>query len=123
MTYRVEILEKDNWYLDLESERDYPNKLKTPFPYHPMQCVPCPDDLKRLAMQTDQMRRRSEDDQVRVADWAAFAQYVKRHYHKYGIEAKPWRGSVGPPVPRPPPIPPRAYPGWIAELVAAERML
>jgi len=92
-------------------------------PGHPSESPPAPEELKRLAWQTDQMRRRSEEDQVRVADWAAFSQYVKRHYHKFGIYAKPWRGSVGPPVPRPPEMPPRAFPQWIAEVVSQEAML
>merc|ERR1712031_7726 len=82
-------------------------------------------ELKRLAWQTDQMRRRSEEDQVRVADWSSFSQYVKRHYYKYGIECVPW-ATTGRhlPVEKPPPhIQPRPYPAWIGELVACERQL
>jgi len=123
LAYKVEIDEADNWYLDIQSEKDFPNKWPSKMPGHPSEAPPAPEELKRLAWQTDQMRRRSEEDQVRVADWAAFSQYVKSYYHKYGIFAKPWRGSVGPPVPRPPPIGPRAYPRWISEIVATQRML
>lgn len=122
LAYRIEFDTADNWYLELQSEKDFPNKWPSKMPGHPSESPPAPEELKRLAWQTDQMRRRSEEDQVRVADWAAFSQYVKRHYHKYGIEAKPWRGSVGPPVPRPPEMGPRGYPDWIAGLVADEHL-
>merc|ERR1712150_37938 len=91
--------------------------------YRPAVCIECPDELKRLAWQTDQMRRRSEEDQVRVADWAAFLQYVKRHYLKFGIECKPWVDVKRPLDTKPPPIDPRPYPSWIADIVAKERML
>mmetsp|Transcript_127817 Transcript_127817/g.409330 ORF Transcript_127817/g.409330 Transcript_127817/m.409330 type:complete len:438 (-) Transcript_127817:101-1414(-) len=123
--WRIRILEEDNWYLDQKTDRDYPNKYPSRFPARSSlrAAPPAPEELRRLAWQTDQMRRRSEEDQVRVADWSAFSQYVKRHYHKYGIFAKPWAGSVGPPVERPPPMAPRAFPEWIAALAAEERML
>lgn len=122
-TYRIEFDDADNWYLDLNSNKDYPNRWPAKMPGHPSESPPAPEELKRLAWQTDQMRRRSEEDQVRVADWAAFSQYVKKHYHKYGIYAKPWRGSVGPPLPRPALPGPRPYPRWIAALIAEERGL
>ncbi|CAE8629378.1 unnamed protein product, partial [Polarella glacialis] len=122
LAYRIEFDDADSWYVDLQSDKDYPNRWPSKMPGHPSEAPPAPEELKRLAWQTDQMRRRSEEDQVRVADWAAFSQYVKSHYHKFGIEAQPWRGSLGPPVPRPPPPGPRPYPTWIAEMVAQERM-
>eukprot|EP00445_Apocalathium_hangoei_P022267 CAMPEP_0203912252 /NCGR_PEP_ID=MMETSP0359-20131031/53336_1 /ASSEMBLY_ACC=CAM_ASM_000338 /TAXON_ID=268821 /ORGANISM="Scrippsiella Hangoei, Strain SHTV-5" /LENGTH=459 /DNA_ID=CAMNT_0050838147 /DNA_START=33 /DNA_END=1412 /DNA_ORIENTATION=- len=121
--YRIWLEDADNWYIDLNSDKDFANKWPSKMPGHASEAPPAPEELKRLAWQTDQMRRRSEEDQVRVADWAAFSQYVKRHYHKYGIFAKPWAGSVGPPVERPPPMAPRAFPEWIAALAAEERML
>merc|ERR1719191_404275 len=123
MAYRVEIDQADNWYLDLQSEKDYPNRWPSKMPGHPSESPPAPEELKRLAWQTDQMRRRSEEDQVRVADWAAFSQYVKRHYYKYGIECKPWIGSNRPIDPKPPPYPARAYPSWIADIVGKEHQL
>lgn len=121
-SYRILFDEADNWYLDPDATKDFPNKWPAKMPGHATESPPAPEELKRLAWETDQMRRRSEEDQVRVADWAAFSQYVKKKYHKYGIYAKPWRGDLGPPVPRPPPPGPRPYPAWVAELLATERI-
>lgn len=122
MTYEIRFDDADNWYIDLQSDKEFPNKWPAKMPGHPTESPPAPEELKRLAWQTDQMRRRSEEDRVRVADWAAFAQYVKKHYHKYGIFAKPWKGSIGPPLQRPPPTGPRALPPWIADIVAREQL-
>lgn len=127
LAYRVRISEEDNWYIDEASDRDYPNKYPGRFPFRSSlaDAPPAPEELKRLAWQTDQMRKRSEEDQVRVSDWSAFSQYVKRYYFKYGIECISW-ADVGRqrPVDPPPPIrPARSYPDWICELVARERQL
>ncbi|CAE7723260.1 ade6 [Symbiodinium sp. CCMP2592] len=102
LRYLVEFDDADNWYLDTTSDNDFPNRWPAKMPGHPTEAPPAPEELKRLAWQTDQMRRRSEEEQVLVADWAAFSQYVKKHYHKYGIFAEPWQGSLGPVPPRPP---------------------
>lgn len=125
--YRIKLCDEDNWYVDLQSEKDYPNKYPGRFPFRSSlpEAPQAPEELKRLAWQTDQMRRRSEEDQVRVADWSAFSQYVKRHYYKHGIECIPWcttgrlRAIDEPLVP----LQPRAYPSWIGELMARERQL
>ncbi|CAJ1442652.1 unnamed protein product [Effrenium voratum] len=123
LAYRVEFDPADNWYLNTNSEKDFPNRWPAPMPGHVTEAPPVPEELKRLAWQTDQMRRRSEEDQVRVADWAAFSQYVKKHYHKYGIFAQPWQGSLGPASPPPPQPGPRTLPDWVAQLLSEERML
>ncbi|CAE7551395.1 unnamed protein product [Symbiodinium natans] len=123
LQYLVEFDDADNWYLDVVSDKDFPNRWPAKMPGHPTEAPEAPEELKRLAWQTDQMRRRSEEDQVLVADWAAFSQYVKKHYHKYGIFAEPWQGSLGPAPPRPPKPAPRPWPKWVAELVAEEQML
>lgn len=123
LTYRILIDDEDNWYIDVGSHKDYPNKHRSMFPFRHSVCEECPDELKRLAWQTDQMRRRSEEDQVRVADWAAFSQFVKRHYLRYGIECKPWIDAKRPHDEKPPSYIPRPYPAWVAEVVAQERML
>lgn len=126
-SYRIQINEEDNWYLDSRCERDYPNKYPGRFPHRSSlpEAPPAPEELKRLAWQTDQMRRRSEEDQVRVSDWSAFSQYVKRHYYKHGITCTPWAG-VGrnrPVDPTPKAFPPRQYPDWICQLLVKERQL
>lgn len=123
LTYRILVEDEDNWYIDIGSHKDYPNKHRSMFPFRAAFAEECPDELKRLAWQTDQMRRRSEEDQVRVADWAAFAQYVKRHYLRYGIECKPWIDAKRPHDEKPPSFPPRPYPAWVSEVVAKERQL
>lgn len=127
LAYRILINEEDNWYFDVNPEKDFPNKYPGRFPWRSSlpEAPPAPEELKRLAWQTDQMRRRSEDDQVRVSDWSAFSQYVKRHYYKHGIECTPWvgTGSKRPIDKKSESFPPRAYPKWIAELVAKERQL
>jgi len=122
-TYRICINDEDNWYVDMGSPKDYPNKHRSMFPYPPAHASECPDELKRLAWQTDQMRRRSEEDQIRVADWAAFSQYVKRHYLRYGIECKPWIDAKRPHDEKPPSYEARVYPSWIADIVKKERQL
>ncbi|CAE7793986.1 unnamed protein product [Symbiodinium necroappetens] len=87
LQYLAEFDDADNWYLDTTSDNDFPNRWPAKMPGHPTEAPPAPEELKRLAWQTDQMRRRSEEEQVLVADWAAFSQYVKKHYHKYGLSA------------------------------------
>merc|ERR1719167_1404250 len=115
MTYRILLNEEDNWYMDATGPTDYPNMHRSMFPYKPAyETAECPDELKRLAWQTDQMRRRSEEDQVRVADWAAFSQYVKRNYLRYGIDCKPWADARRPHDEKPPSYAPRPFPAWIA---------
>merc|ERR1712066_257208 len=86
---------------------------------------PAPEELKRLAWQTDQMRRRSEEDQVRVGDWSSFSQYVKRHFYKHGIECIPWAGvgSLTPIDAKPPSFAPRKYPAWICDLLEGVKQL
>lgn len=128
LAFRFEASDEDNWYIDLKSDRDYPNKYPGRFPCRTsLRDAPeAPEELKRLAWQTDQMRRRSEEDQVRVADWSAFSQFVKRYYLKHGINCVPWsthgRGVV--PIDRKPQsFPPRSYPSWICELLQKERQL
>mmetsp|Transcript_11427 Transcript_11427/g.29488 ORF Transcript_11427/g.29488 Transcript_11427/m.29488 type:complete len:435 (-) Transcript_11427:290-1594(-) len=125
--WRIRILEEDNWYLDQKTERDYPNKYPSRFPARTSlrAAPPAPEELRRLAWQTDQMRRRSEEDQVRVADWSAFSQYVKRHYYQHGIECTPWceTGRGTPIDKKPPSYQPRAYPAWISDLLKSEQQL
>lgn len=123
LTYKICLDDEDNWYIDIGSHKDYPNKHRSMFPYRSAKAEECPDELKRLAWQTDQMRRRSEEDQVRVADWAAFAQFVKRHYLRYGIECKPWIDAKRPHDEKPDAFVPKPYPPWIAEIVGKERQL
>jgi len=135
-TYRILINEEDSWYLDLDREGNwqenfdgewylrespslYPAKMQWPQTVYPT----APEELKRLAWQTDQMRRRSEEDQVRVGDWAAFARHVKAHYLWYGLEARPFKGTVCEPREQPPPRPSRAFPSWIAKIVQEERQV
>lgn len=127
LAYRVRISEEDNRYIDEASERDYPNKYPGRFPCRSSlaDAPPAPEELKRLAWQTDQMRRRSEEDQVRVADWSSFSQYVKKYYYRYGIECTPW-AETGRQKPVDPPLPlrpARPYPAWICELLSRERQL
>merc|ERR1719329_318951 len=136
LTYRILLDEDANWYLDLDREGNwqqnfdgewylrecpslYPMKMSWPATVYPT----APEDLKRLAWQTDQMRRRSEEDQVRVGDWAAFARHVKAHYLWYGFEAKPFKGTVCELKDQPPPRPARPLPDWIAEVVGRERQV
>lgn len=127
LSFRTAIDDEDNWYIDEASGRDFPNKYPPRFPFRgSMIYAPkAPEELKRLAWQTDQMRRRSEEDQVRVGDWSAFSQYVKRHFYKHGVECVPWctdgRGRAY--DVKPPSLPARPYPGWIAALVSQERQL
>lgn len=84
-----------------------------------------PDALWQLAWQTDRMRRRSEEDQVRVADWSAFSQYVKRHFREHGITCRSWSedGRRRPIDPAPPTRAPLPVSPWIAELLGRERRL
>eukprot|EP00927_Polykrikos_kofoidii_P027084 TRINITY_DN23961_c0_g1_i1.p1 TRINITY_DN23961_c0_g1~~TRINITY_DN23961_c0_g1_i1.p1 ORF type:complete len:369 (+),score=56.08 TRINITY_DN23961_c0_g1_i1:204-1310(+) len=86
---------------------------------------PAPDELRRLAWQTDQMRRRSEEDLVKVSDWSAFSQYVKAAYAKHGITCVDWigYGRQQPIDPKPPNLLPRALPSWIGELLATEQQV
>lgn len=125
LSFRAAISEEDNWYLEVDNVKDFPNKYPPRFPFRGsmVHAPKAPEELKRLAWQTDQMRRRSEEDQVRVGDWSAFSQYVKRHFYKHGIECVPWatdgRGRAF--DAKPPNLPARAYPDWIAALVARER--
>ena len=66
------------------------------------------------------MRRRSEQDQVRVADWSNFSQYVKQHYLDHGIHCTSWKisGRGKPCDPKPASFQPRPLPKWICELLA-----
>jgi len=125
--FQIRVSDEDNRYLDEQSRRDYPNKYPGRFPYRSSltNAPPAPEELKRLAWQTDQMRRRSEEDQVRVADWSAFSQYVKRYYYKHGIECTPWveTGRTRPVDKKPPNFPPRPYPTWISQLLTRERQV
>jgi len=125
LAFKILINEDDNWYFDHMTENEFPNKYPGRFPFRTSlsDSPPAPEELRRLAWQTDQMRRRSEEDQVRVSDWAAFSQYVKRYYYKYGIECTPWNttGRQKPVEPKGANFQPRAYPSWIADVVRRER--
>jgi len=123
LTFRILLNDEDNFYIDEHSVKDYPNKLRSMFPHRSAECKACPDELKRLAWQTDQMRKRSEEDQVRVSDWAAFSQHVKRQYLKHGIDCKPWVDTRRPHDEKPPSYVARPYPCWIADIVSKERPL
>ena len=92
--------------------------------WRPTKYPAAPEEMKRLSWFTDQMRRRSEEDQVRVGDWASFAQFVKKHYLKYGLDARPFRGTVGRDLSstrlwRPA----KQWPRWITDIVASERQV
>jgi hypothetical protein len=124
-TYQVFINDGDNWYIDEVNEKDYPNKYPGRFPgKSSSSSIPeAPEELKRLAWQTDQMRRRSEEDNVRVADWSHFSQYVKRHYYEHGITCTSWaENGRGTPIDtKSKSYPPRKYPTWICNLLLQER--
>eukprot|EP00931_Biecheleriopsis_adriatica_P075223 TRINITY_DN49141_c0_g1_i1.p1 TRINITY_DN49141_c0_g1~~TRINITY_DN49141_c0_g1_i1.p1 ORF type:complete len:393 (+),score=80.41 TRINITY_DN49141_c0_g1_i1:98-1276(+) len=124
-SYKICIDEADNWYLD--SAKDFPNRYPGRFPCRSSlpEAPQAPEELRRLAWQTDQMRRRSEEDQVRSADWSKFSQYVKKHYYKHGIECTPWAvtGRCKPLDKKPPSLPPRPLPSWICDLLERERQL
>lgn len=123
-TYRAFINDEDNWYIDEANERDYPNKYPGRFPGKSSSCETpeAPEELKRLAWQTDQMRRRSEEDQVRVADWSHFSQHVKRHYYEHGITCISWaeKGRNSPIDMKSKSYSPRKYPAWICDLLVQE---
>lgn len=127
LALRLIIQEEDNWYLNEQTDKDFPNKYPGRFPWRSSlaDAPEAPEELKRLAWQTDQMRKRSEEDQVRVSDWASFSQYVKKIYYKHGIECTSWAETGrGRPVDAPPPVrASRALPAWIASVVARERQL
>ncbi|CAK8990397.1 unnamed protein product [Durusdinium trenchii] len=110
-----------------KSGEDYPNKYPARFPCRSslLDAPEAPEELRRLAWQTDQMRRRSENDQVRVADWSNFSQYVKQHYLKHGIECTSWKeqGRGRPWDAKPASFPARALPKWISELLDVEQPL
>lgn len=105
----------------------HPNKFPSKFPSRSSLAAgpSAPDELRRLAWQTDQMRRRSEEDLVKVSDWSSFSQYVKREYARHGITAVSWLevGRQRPIDPKPPSLAPQPLPAWVAELLATERQL
>lgn len=117
-SYRIEID-------DSEDKDTHPNRYPTRFPCRSslLDAPEAPEELRRLAWQTDQMRRRSENDQVRVADWSNFSQYVKQHYLRHGIQCTSWKetGRGTPWDPKPPSFPARPLPSWICELLQDER--
>jgi len=49
-----------------------------------------PAALDRLAWDSDRWRRKSEDDSVRVSEWAAFAVHAREVFSQHGLEAQPW---------------------------------
>lgn len=53
-------------------------------------CARIPQGLRRLAWESDKWRRKSEEDSVRISEWAAFAQHARQTFREHGIEAKPW---------------------------------
>ena len=103
-------------------EASFPNRYPARFPCRSSlpEAPEAPEELRRLAWQTDQMRRRSEQDQVRVADWSNFSQYVKQHYLDHGIHCTSWKisGRGKPCDPKPASFQPRPLPKWICELLA-----
>lgn len=127
LSYKIHFREEDNAYIDGATEKSFPNKYPARFPCRSSlhDAPPAPEELRRLAWQTDQMRRRSEEDQVRVADWSNFSQYVKRHYYKHGITCVSWaeEGRGKPIDKKPPSLPARPLPAWICSLLTRERQL
>mmetsp|Transcript_11279 Transcript_11279/g.25690 ORF Transcript_11279/g.25690 Transcript_11279/m.25690 type:complete len:407 (-) Transcript_11279:13-1233(-) len=98
----------------------YPNK--PPLPSSASKAPPAPEALRRLAWQTDQMRKRSEENMVHVSDWSSFSQYVKKYYFEHGITCISWE-EEGRKKPIDAPLPllqPAAYPSWITELLLQE---
>jgi len=117
----------DNGHLmQQQSQRPehFPNRypVRPPLPTSAKKAPPAPQALHRLAWQTDQMRKRSEENDVKVADWSSFSQYVKKHYYEHGITCISWsdEGRQLPPDPPLPLLAPRPYPEWIAELLGQE---
>jgi len=54
-------------------------------------CAPQPPArLLRLAWDSDKWRRKSEEDSVRVSEWAAFAMHARQAFVECGLEAQPW---------------------------------
>jgi len=51
---------------------------------------PPPMPLQRLAWDSDKWRRKSEEDSVRISEWATFAQHARQIFLNCGIEARPW---------------------------------
>lgn len=49
-----------------------------------------PAALSRLAWDSDKWRRKSEEDSVRVSEWAAFSRHAREVFMSVGIEAQPW---------------------------------
>jgi len=49
-----------------------------------------PAALRRLAWDSDKWRRKSEEDSVRISEWAVFAKHARQIFQDHGIEAKPW---------------------------------
>ncbi|CAE7162495.1 unnamed protein product [Symbiodinium pilosum] len=110
----------------LEAKEALPNRYPARFPCRSSlpEAPEAPEELRRLAWQTDQMRRRSEQDQVRVADWSNFSQYVKQHYSKHGIDCISWKLTRNKPCdPKPASFTSRQLPPWICELLVNERPL
>eukprot|EP00928_Gymnodinium_smaydae_P028280 TRINITY_DN21603_c0_g1_i1.p1 TRINITY_DN21603_c0_g1~~TRINITY_DN21603_c0_g1_i1.p1 ORF type:complete len:402 (+),score=74.80 TRINITY_DN21603_c0_g1_i1:166-1371(+) len=102
----------------------FPGRFPARFPRRSSlpESPPAPEELRRLSWQTDRMRRRSEEDLVRVSDWSSFSQYVKGLYFKYGIFCVNWaqEGRKKPVDPPPVPRAPKPLPSWVAELLATE---
>ena len=108
------------------TETKCPNRYPARFPCRSSlpEAPEAPEELRRLAWQTDQMRRRSEQDQVRVADWSNFSQYVKQHYLNHGIHCTSWKQSRGRPCdPKPESFAARQLPPWICDLLVSETPL
>lgn len=136
---------EDNWYLDIDPEKEDHDPRRPPWriedidgeeyigeypcmhPYKhqfpPTRYPEPPEELKRLAWKTDQMRKRSEEDQLRVSDWVTFSKHVKQHYRHFGFTAKPFKDRVCPPGGEPPERPARPLPAWIAQVLSKERQL
>jgi len=49
-----------------------------------------PEALHRLAWESDKWRRKSEEDSVRISEWAEFSRMARETFRTCGIEARPW---------------------------------
>eukprot|EP00929_Paragymnodinium_shiwhaense_P054102 TRINITY_DN27114_c0_g1_i1.p1 TRINITY_DN27114_c0_g1~~TRINITY_DN27114_c0_g1_i1.p1 ORF type:complete len:380 (-),score=36.37 TRINITY_DN27114_c0_g1_i1:47-1186(-) len=116
-------LSLDHAGLEGQQRNKYPYRL--PFRSSMMGTPPAPEELRRLAWETDQMRKGSEEYTVGPRDWSKFSQYVKKKYYKHGIECVAWSeiGRHKPVEEKPASLAPRPLPGWIADLLGTERPL
>ncbi|CAJ1347138.1 unnamed protein product [Effrenium voratum] len=121
--YEIHIEEHESRYLE---EPPFPNRFPARWPLRSSlaEAPEAPEELRRLAWQTDQMRRGSEQDQVRVSDWSSFSQYVKQHYLRHGIDCVTWKACRSQALDaKPPSRAPRALAPWLQELLVSERQL